>query len=173
LDSGTGPAAQPAWPDLIRQTLTAGGDGHCRPETLAASPDTRGLLDVLRRVGESCCAAVPAAADFVHYDFSPWNLLGDGPAITAVIDVNPPVLAGDRAFDLATLLFYLYDHEEIRRRLWARLLDLASRRTARAYLAHMVLRQVDWSLRFYPEAPQTRYYLGLARQVTADIGDAG
>jgi hypothetical protein len=28
-----------------------------------------------------------------------------------VIDINPPVLAGDRAFDLATPLFSCYDHD--------------------------------------------------------------
>jgi len=36
-------------------------------------------------------------------------LLSDGTGITGVIDVNPPVLAGDRAFDLATMLFYFYE----------------------------------------------------------------
>ena len=30
------------------------------------------------------------------------NPLSDGTTITGVIDINPPVLAGDRAFDLAT-----------------------------------------------------------------------
>jgi hypothetical protein len=39
------------------------------------------------------------------------NLLTDGTAITGVIDINPPVLAGDCAFDLVTLLFYSYDHD--------------------------------------------------------------
>ena len=61
-----------------------------------------------------------------------------------MIDVNPPVLTGDRAFDLATLLFYLYDQDDIRDLLRARLMDLASPQAASAYLAHMVLRQVDW-----------------------------
>jgi hypothetical protein len=70
-----------------------------------------------------------------------------------VIDINPPVLAGNRAFDLATLLFYRYDHEDIRHLLRARLLDLAGPLAARAYLAHMVLRQVDWSLRHHPQPP--------------------
>lgn len=87
-----------------------------------------------------------------------------------MIDVNPLVLAGDRAFDLATLLFYRYDHEEIRGRLSARLLELAGRPAMRAYLAHMVLRQVDWSLRFHPAAAATGHYLRLARLVVADIG---
>ena len=86
-----------------------------------------------------------------------------------MIDINPPVLAGDRAFDLATLLFYLYDHDGIRARLRARLLELTDPRAARAYLAHMVLRQVDWSLRHHPEAPATRRHLRLARLVAADI----
>ena len=58
-----------------------------------------------------------------------------------MIDINPPVVAGDRAFDLDTLLFYRYDHDDIRHLLRARLLDLAGPLAARAYLAHMVLRQ--------------------------------
>lgn len=87
-----------------------------------------------------------------------------------MIDINPPVLAGDRAFDLATLLFYHYDHDQIRDLLRARLLDLAGPRAAAAYLAHMVLRQVDWSLRHHPAAPTTRRHLRLARLVTDDIG---
>jgi hypothetical protein len=162
------------WPELIRRTLTEGGDGYCRPETLAAQPGTRDLLEVLRRVADTCCDAVPAADDFVHYDFSPSNLLASGTAITAVIDINPPVLAGDRAFDLATLLFYCYDQDALRDRLRGRLIELAGRRAARAYLAHILLRQADWSLRFYPAAELTRHFLRLARLVAADIdGQAG
>ena len=114
---------------------------------------------------------MPAGRDFVHHDFTPANLLSDGTGITGVIDVNPPVLAGDRAFDLATLLFYCYDHDGVRERLRARLLELADPPAARAYLAHMVLRQVDWSLRYYPGAAATRRHLRLAHLVIADIDD--
>ncbi|HLN69001.1 MAG TPA: phosphotransferase [Streptosporangiaceae bacterium] len=120
-------------------------------------------------MGDRCGSAVPAGGDFVHYDFTPANLLSDGARITGVIDVNPPVLAGDRAFDLATMLFYCYDHEGVRVRLRSRLLELASPAAARAYLAHMVLRQVDWSLRYHPAAAATRRHLRLARLVIADI----
>jgi hypothetical protein len=35
---------------------------------------------------------------------------------------------------------------------------------------HMVLRQVDWSLRFHPAAAATGQHLRLARRVVADIG---
>jgi hypothetical protein len=51
----------------------------------------------------------------------------------------------------------------------ARLLELAGPKPACAHLAHMVLRQVDWSLRFHPAAAATRRHLHLARLVTADI----
>lgn len=67
------------------------------------------------------------------------------------------------------MLFYLYDYDDIRDLLRARLLELAGPQAARAYLAHMVLRQVDWSLRHHPTAPATQRHLGLARLVTADI----
>jgi Ser/Thr protein kinase RdoA (MazF antagonist) len=157
------------WADLITRTLTTGGDGYCLHATLQARADTRDLLQVLRRIGDRCGPAIPAADDFVHYDFTLANLLSDGTTITGVIDVNPPVLAGDRAFDLATLLFYLYDQDGIRDLLYARLMDLAGPQAACAYLAHMVLRQVDWSLRFHPGAAATRRHLHLARLVTADI----
>ena len=164
---GTGPDG---WPGLMLGTLTAGGDGYCVHSTLAARPDTRELLRVVRSIGDRCGPAVPAGRDFVHYDFTPANLLCDGTAITGVIDVNPPVLAGDRAFDLATMLFYCYDHDGVGERLRARLLQLASPPTARAYLAHMVLRQVDWSLRYHPAAAATQRHLRLARLVITDIG---
>jgi len=164
---GTGPGD---WPGLLLGTLMTGGDGYCVHSTLAARPDTRELLRVVRRIGDRCGPTVPAGGDFVHYDFTPANLLSDGTTITGVIDVNPAVLAGDRAFDLATLLFYGYDHDGVRERLRARLLELADPPTVRAYLAHMVLRQVDWSLRYHPGAVATRRHLRLARLVIADIG---
>jgi hypothetical protein len=41
---------------------------------------------------------------------------------------------------------------------------------AGAYLAHLVLRQVDWSLRFHPGTAAMRRHLRLARLVIADIG---
>ena len=159
-----------AFRDLITRTLVTGGDGYCLHSTLAARPDTRELLAALRRIGEICGPAVPPGADFTHFDFQFMNLLSDGRAITGVVDVNPPPVHGDRAFDLATLAFYVYDASELRRPILARLSSLASRAAVRAYLAHMVLRQVEWSVRHYPAAPATRHHLHLARLVLSDIG---
>ena len=157
------------WPALLIRTLTEGADGYCVHATLAARPDTRDMLRVVREIGASCGPAIPPGTDYMHYDFTPTNLLADGAAITGVIDMNAPVLAGDRAFDLATLLFYAYDHDGIRARLGARLLELAGSQAARGYLAHIVLRQVDWSVRHHPRAPFTRRHLRLASHIIADI----
>jgi hypothetical protein len=157
------------WPELLTGTLTHGGDAYCLHSTLASRPGLRDLLEIVRRIGDSCGPAIPAGRDFAHFDFTLANLLTDGTAVTGVIDVNPPLLTGDRAFDLATLLFYLYDHDDIRHVLGTRLLELSSWQAARAYLAHMVLRQVDWSVRHHPQAKATQHHLELARLVVADI----
>jgi hypothetical protein len=159
------------WRQLITTTLLAGGDGYCLHSTMAARPDTRELLSAVRGIGASCGPAIPSGVDFTHFDFHFLNLLSDGTTITGVIDINPPPLAGDRAFDLATLVFYVYDHDELRRRILDRLFGLAGRQAARAYLAHMVLRQVEWSVRHHPAAPASRRHLHLARLILADIGE--
>jgi hypothetical protein len=161
--------AHGGWPELLTGTLTHGGDDYCLHSTLAARPGLRDLLEIVRRIGDSCGQAIPAGRDFVHFDFTLANLLTDGTAVTGVIDVNPPLLTGDRAFDLATLLYYLYDHDDTRHVLGTRLLELSSWQVARAYLAHMVLRQVDWSVRHHPQAKATQRHLNLARLVIADI----
>ena len=133
--------------DLIRSTLAVGGDGYCLHATLDRDPRTRDLLALLRRTGDRHGGDIPDRSDYVHYDLNPANLLSDGSALTGVIDLNPPVMSGDRAFDLATLLFYCYDHEAFRDALRTRLLELAAPGVAATYLAHMILRQVEWSLR--------------------------
>lgn len=155
--------------DLIATTLTSGGEGYCVHATLAARPDTRGMLRVLRRTADRCLDAIPERDDFVHYDFTVANMLTAGTEIRGVIDINPPPVTGDRAFDLATLLFYCYDRDEIRERLRARILELTDRRALAAYLAHMTLRQVDWSLRHHPGTRATAHHLRLAQLVLADL----
>lgn len=154
---------------LIAATLTAGGDGYCVHATLEARPDTRDLLAVVRHTAGRCLAAVPEGGDFVHYDFTLANLLTSGASIVGVIDINPPTVTGDRAFDLATMLFYLYDRDGFRERLRDRALDLTNERALDAYLAHMLLRQVDWSLRHHPGTNATAHHLHLARLVAADL----
>jgi aminoglycoside phosphotransferase (APT) family kinase protein len=154
---------------MLAATLTTGGDGFCVHATLEARPDTRALLDVVRQTAARHLAAVPGKGDFVHGDFTLANLLTSGAGITGVIDINPPPLTGDRAFDLATLLFYLYDRDPVREWLHARALEITGQRALDVYLAHMMLRQVDWSLRYHPGTPALAHHLHLARLVASDL----
>jgi hypothetical protein len=156
--------------DLLRTTLTVGGDGYCVHATLRDDPRARGMLPVVRATADRHLADIPDGGDYVHYDFNTANILSDGTSITGVIDMNPPVISGDRAFDLATLLFYIYDHDGLRAALRGRLLELAGPGAAAVYLAHMVLRQVDWSLRHDQGGAATDLHLRLGRMVVNDLG---
>lgn len=64
---------------------------------LHVRPDTRDLLAVVRRTADRCLAEIPERDDFLHGDFTLANLRTTGPAISGVIDINPPALAGDPA----------------------------------------------------------------------------
>jgi hypothetical protein len=158
---------------LLRRTMTVGGDGYCVHATLRDDPRARGLYPVVRAITDRYLPDIPDGADYVHYDFNTANILSDGAEVTGVVDMNPPVVSGDRAFDLATLLFYVYDHDGLRAALRGRLLALAGTGAAAVYLAHMVLRQVDWSLRHDQDAAGTELHLRLGRMVANDIGAAG
>jgi aminoglycoside phosphotransferase (APT) family kinase protein len=93
-------------------------------------------------------------------------LLADGGAITGVIDINPPVLAGDRAFDLATPLFYLYDHDDIRARLLKLAGPMAARALSRPYGAAATRLIAAPAFRSRCHAPPQR----LAKLIAADLG---
>ncbi len=65
--------------------------------------------------------------------------------------------AGDSAFDLATLLFYGYDDGQVRTFLWEYALARRPIQVLSVYLAHLILRQVDWSLRHHAASVSDRY----------------
>jgi len=60
-------------------------------------------------------------------------------------------------FDIATLLFYSYDTIEVREQLWDYALERGSLQLVSLYLAHLILRQVDWSLRYHDQTTSERY----------------
>jgi len=95
----------------------------------------------------------------VHWDFQGANILVEDDRVSGVVDWEGACV-GDRAFDLVTLLYYAYaapDARRVREVLWQRALSQASPGTLAMYLAHMILRQVDWSIRFYDAAVVARY----------------
>ena len=74
-------------------------------------------------------------------------------AITGVLDWDG-VRVGDAAFDLATPLFYAYDKQPA---LGERGLARTTPGAFAVYLAHLILRQVDWSLRLHGTPLATQY----------------
>jgi hypothetical protein len=146
-------------------SLVDGLDGYCRHASLRAHEPE--LLDRLRRIGEAAGSVEVAGDDVVHYDFSPYNILADGDVITGVVDWQGAT-SGDAAFDLVTLAYYTYDGAA-----HAALVDAALARTdpraVRLYAAHMVLRQVDWSLRHH-DALAARWHRDLGVALLAEVG---
>lgn len=92
----------------------------------------------------------------VHADFQHANLLVQDHQLTGVVDWDG-VHAGDAVFDSATLLFYSYDDRAVREQLWQSALERASLELLSVYLAHLILRQVDWSLRHHDQKTIERY----------------
>jgi hypothetical protein len=154
------------WLDDMVTSVTEGRSGYCEHAALRAhDPD---LLDRLRSIADAAAHAETPTADAVHFDFSPLNILAADDRVTGVVDWNGAT-SGDASFDLVTLAFYTHDAD-----VHATLLDRARARTdpraLQLYAAHMVLRQVDWSLRFHPDQLPWFTDLGLALLAEVDAG---
>jgi aminoglycoside phosphotransferase len=158
-----GPGRAP-WIDDMVTSVTEGRSGYCEHAALRARHPE--LLDRLRATAARAEDADTPTTDAVHYDFSPLNILAAGDRVTGVVDWNGAT-TGDASFDLVTLAFYTDDPEA-----HATLLDRARARTdpraLHLYAAHMVLRQLDWSLRYHPDQLHQFTDLGLA--LLAEVG---
>jgi aminoglycoside phosphotransferase (APT) family kinase protein len=160
--------AGPAWPAPAIEPVLRGGDGYCMLESLQQhSATTVELLTTVQAFAAGALNEPYRTTDIVHFDCSPGNVLAQGETLTGVMDWNA-ACAGDRCFDLVTALFYSYEDPPVRDRLWTAVLELANPRVTAAYLAHMILRQVDWSLRHHPAA-DVAYWLRVAGAVVADV----
>ncbi len=136
------PGRAPWIADMVA-SLTDGFVGHCELECIRVHNPA--LLDRLQEIAKRSRDLEVASRDVVHYDFSPYNVLAEGDRITGVVDWQGAT-SGDAAFDLVTLAYYTYDFA-LRDRLLDAARTLTSPQALRLYGAHMVLRQVDWSLR--------------------------
>ncbi|HKD76367.1 MAG TPA: phosphotransferase, partial [Ktedonobacterales bacterium] len=142
-------------PNLAQEvvhTVLAGGQGYCQHESLLRSGETtQTLLQAAQRLVMEHQASIPFRHDVVHFDFQPFNLLTDGQRLSGVVDWDGPRI-GDGAFDWATLLFYGYENKIAHSIVWGHALQWASIQVLSTYLAHLFVRQVDWSLRHHHES---------------------
>jgi len=161
------------WVEHMVASITDGCDGYCELAAMRAhSDETRALLDRLQQIaGERDDIDVPTGGA-VHYDFSPYNVLVRGDDVAGVVDWDGARL-GDSSFDLVTLAFYTYDYA-----VRDALLETAGAQTSpgalELYAAHLVLRQVDWSVRHDPSSVE--WFMGIGDALlgsTAQIRRAG
>jgi hypothetical protein len=147
-------------PDWHREAVTTvlfGGVGYCLHTSLQHhSQETSHLLKTLQTMTSTYQHEPHRTGDIVHNDFQPSNILIHDGEVSGIIDWDAPY-AGDCVFDIATLLFYTYDDLAARELLWHAALERASLNLLRLYFAHLILRQVDWSLRYHDSATSERY----------------
>jgi hypothetical protein len=140
-----------SWGDFMAQTLCEGADGYCLHDTLRREGGTTArILEWVQEVGREL---VPLPqGDLVHLDFHHRNVLWDRAGDVTVIDLEG-CQPGERAFDLVTLAIFLDAAEvpNLDTPVWTLLEALTTPERLRAYVAHMVLRRLDWTLRFHPD----------------------
>lgn len=156
------------WPREVVQTVMEGGKGYCLHSSLQQhSSETASMLRALQGLVAAYQDSIAETNEIVHFDFQPANFLIKQDTISGVVDWEG-VCAGDSAFDLATLLFYSYDDRQVRNVLWEHVLAHRPMQVLSVYLAHLILRQVDWSLRHH-ETSVSNYYIARGQALLAEI----
>jgi aminoglycoside phosphotransferase (APT) family kinase protein len=171
LQRDAGDLARPPWPAWLLDTIQAGGDGYCLHATMRQAPRTAALLRRLQTLARRNRQDEARTRDVVHFDMNPANILHAAGRLSGVVDWNIPFEGagqGDRAFDVATLLFYTYDIEQTREALWERALELSGLAWTTVYLCHLSLRQVEWSRRHSPGSADDARFMTIAEAVLHD-----
>jgi aminoglycoside phosphotransferase (APT) family kinase protein len=141
-------ASAKPWPGQVVDDVLEGGAGYCLHEPMRGhSPATERLLGLVQDLVAQHRDVTTPTTDIVHFDFQQNNMLGLSGKISGVVDWDG-AQAGDRAFDLTTVLFYAHEQEPVGDTLWARATTITDPAAVAVYLAHLIHRQVDWSIRF-------------------------
>jgi hypothetical protein len=152
---------RPPWAEEAVHAVMHGYAEHdyCLLNSLRAySAATAELLSIVQAFVSRHADEVGADhRDIVHFDFSPANLLLDArQQVLGVVDWAG-VRAGDRLFDLATLLFYLPVDREAHQWLRRAALQRGRPGVLGIYLSHVIVRQVDFSIRHHGPAAVERW----------------
>jgi hypothetical protein len=145
------------WHQEVIHTVLLGGEGYCLHASLQQeSQRTADLLQNLQALVRAHQDEPHRMNDIVHGDFQHSNILVQAGQISGVVDWDD-CGAGDGIFDIVTLLFYSYDLVDVREQIWNYALERASLNLLSVYAAHVILRQVDWSLRNHDHSTSERY----------------
>lgn len=150
--SRTALAPEPAssWGSDMVELLVEGGRGYCLHEPLRNhDARTRRVIERIEEIGRSSHPDELDGRDVVHADLHAGNILQRDGRLTAVVDMDY-TRVGDAAFDLATLAVSSLGvgvEPGVRERLVELALDTLSDARRRVYVANLVLRNLDWSIR--------------------------
>jgi aminoglycoside phosphotransferase (APT) family kinase protein len=162
LQAGRAVDHDASWPRRVVESVHVGFRDYMVLATLERRcEETRTLLRLCQRAVDRHAGALTATRDIVHWDFTHHNVLAAGGRVTGVIDWGG-TCSGDRLFDLATIVYYTGD-----RRVRAYVEERIGPEGLSVYLAHLAIRQSDWSLRHHDAsaaAVAVRHALRLARR---------
>jgi hypothetical protein len=168
LQTGLGGDLPPEWPSRVIDGVLKGFEGYCVIDTLRHySGESAAMLATLQELVARHAGDAFVTRDIVHWDFNPGNVLGDGTHITGVVDWDG-ACAGDRGFDLSTYLFSSYGDREVCDPLWQETLVCSGSGALAVYLAHMIVRQVDWSIRHH-ESTSVAHWMATANEILCDV----
>jgi Ser/Thr protein kinase RdoA (MazF antagonist) len=135
------------WGEFIRSTLLHGAQGYCLHEPLRRhSAQAAALLERVIAIGRETDPDALPAHDIAHFDLHHLNVLAEADRVTGIIDCEG-ARAGDRAFDLVTLLVCSDEgglDPGAQEWLWSLLQQRCRPQALRAYMAHMSLRLTSW-----------------------------
>jgi Ser/Thr protein kinase RdoA (MazF antagonist) len=145
------------WPARIVESIEKGFPDWCLHDSLAThSRETAAILAEMKGSLAMVAGARWRTTDAVHFDFHTGNILVEHGEVSGVIDWNG-CCAGDRAFDLTTLAFYALEDSGVATWLLDRAREASGPPAVAIYLSHMIVRQLDWSIRHHDQPTVTRY----------------
>lgn len=158
----------PVWTDEMVDSVLNGKNGYCQIASLDQyCQRSRRLLSTIQQWAAAAKNFMSRSDDLVHFDFHPGNILFERDKVRAVIDWDG-TRWGDAAFDLVTLLFYCYDEPQLATRILAEIQEQIPKELLRLYMAHIILRQVDWSIRHH-DASTIVSYLTRSELIIRDL----
>ena len=138
------------WPEALITTLITGGHGYCHHESLwRHSARTAKIVADIEDFGKRLSPADLPGRDVLHWDFHLGNMLQEGGNLSAIVDTDFAVV-GDATFDLVALALSSLTtacEEQVRESLFSAAFDELGPLQAHAYLSHLLLRHLDWSIR--------------------------
>lgn len=138
------------WAEDLITTLTEGGNGYCRHDSLRAHDGrTRRIVERVERQGLALRPEHLPGRDVVHWDLHPGNLLQLDGRLSAIVDLDFAKV-GDADFDLVTLAvasLAAAAEPGVRKRLFAAVDERLDEPRRSAYVGHLLVRILDWPIR--------------------------